>query len=71
MDTIRGFDLPVFHLIKADILQFNSDAMVIVTDEEMVYDRSTPCRNGGNPQRPGWYSWRIVADMIPVVNSTL
>lgn len=58
--------LPTFHLYVADILQFVCNAMVVVTDENMDFDRNTTRDDGQNRCRPGYYSWRIIADGIPV-----
>lgn len=62
----KPVDMPTFHLYIGDILQFQCDTLVVVTDDEMLIDYNTPYSDGGNRCRPGHFSWRILANNIPV-----
>ena len=57
---------PVFHLWRGDILQHPCHTIVVITDENMNFDHSTPSRNGNNAGRPGYYAWRILANGYPI-----
>ena len=60
----KPLDLPTFSLVKADILQLGCDAIVIITDDQLLRDQHQQA--GPDRRRPDHCAWRVIANGIPV-----